>query len=132
MISDRLDEGIHKEALEMLDHLKQEVRAQRTSGFDTETKQVVYGEVEYRAEGFDIAIRHISGIETESTPSCLAIVADVISNSLFRHLRSMIEASPDIRLHSKAAASDFSLSSRIAFLDDNYIVDTLYSPSANG
>ena len=132
MISDRLDEGIHKEALQTLDYLKQEVHTQTASGFDTETKKVVHGKIESRVEGFDVTVRHIANIQTELTPSCLTIVADVISNSLFRHLRSVVEANPDIRLHSKAAISGFHLANRIAFADDNYIIDTLYSPSANG
>lgn len=132
MISDRLDEGIHKEAIQALDYLKQEVHIQTVSGFDTETKKVVHGKIESRVEGFDVTVRHIAGIKTELTPSCLTIVADVISNTLFRHLRSVVEAIPDIRLHSKAAISGFHLANRIAFIDDNYIVDTLYSPSVNG
>lgn len=132
MISDRLDEGIHKEAIQTLDYLKQEVHTQTASGFDTETKKVVHGKIESRVEGFDVTVRHIAGIKTELTPSCLTIVADVISNTLFRHLRSVVEANPDIRLHSKAAISGFHLANRIAFVDDNYIVDTLYSPSTNG
>lgn len=132
MISDHLDEGIHKEALQTLGYLKQEVHTQNVSGFDTETKQVVHGKIESRVEGFDAAVRHISGIKTELAPSTLTIVADVVSNSLYRHLRSVVEASPDIRLHCEAAISDFHLANRIAFVDDHYIVDTLYSPSANG
>lgn len=132
MISDRLDEGIHKEAIQTLDYLKQEAHTQTISGLDTKTEKVVHGEIESRVEGFDVTVRHIAGIKTELTPSCLTIVADVISNTLFRHLKSVVEATPDIRLHSKAAVSGFHLANRVAFVDDNYIFDTLYSPSANG
>lgn len=131
MISDRLDEGIHKEAIQTLDYLKQETHTQTVSGFDTETRKVVHGKIESRVEGFDFTVRHIVGIKTELTPSCMTIVADVISNTLFRHLRSMVVQNPGIRLHSNAAIRGFHLAKRIAFVDDNYIIDTLYSSSAN-
>lgn len=127
MISDRLDEGIHKEALQTLDYLKQEVHKQKTSGCDTVTGQVVHGSVESRIEGFDVAVRHISDIKTETTPSCLTIVADIISNTLYRHLKSVVEANPNTRLHSNVAISGYELANRTVFVGDDYIIDTLYS-----
>lgn len=132
MISDRLDEGIHKEALQTLDYLKQEVHIQKTSGFDTETRQVVHGSVESRIKGFDVVVRHVSDIKTETASSCLTIVADIVSNTLYRHLKSVVEANPNIRLHSKAAISGFHLANRTAFVGDDYINDTLYSPATHG
>ena len=131
MISDRLDEGILKEALRTLKHLKQEVHVNKTSGFDTVTKQIVQGTVQTRVEGFDVVVRHISDIKTEVTPSSLTIVADIVSNTLYRHLKFMIAKKPNIRLHSNEIISGFELESRTAFVGDNYIMDTLYSPDSH-
>lgn len=132
MISDRLDEGIHKEALQTLDCLKQEVHTKKASGFDTATKQVVHGSVESRIKGFDAAVRYVSDIKTEGSPSSLTIVADIVSNTLYRHLKSVVESNPNIRLHSKMAISGFQLANRTAFVGDDYIIDTLYSPYTHG
>lgn len=128
MISDRLDDGIHKEALETLDYLKQKVHTRKITGFDTETRQVVHGKVESRVEGIDLSVRHVSDVKTESAPSSLILVADILSNALYRHLQSAIAVNPGIRLHSNAAIRSFHLAERVAFIDDNYIVDILYSP----
>jgi hypothetical protein len=117
MISDRLDEGIHKEAIQALDHLKQEINIQPVSGCDNETKEIVHGKIETRVEGFNTAVRYIADIKTEQTPSCLTIVADVISNTLFRHLRCVVESNPGICLHSQAAISDFHLANRIKLIE---------------
>lgn len=132
MISDRLDEGIHKEALQTLNYLKQEVHIHRTSGFDTETRQIVHSSVESYIKGFDAVVRHVSDIETETSPSCLTIVADIVSNTLYRHLKSVVEANPNVRLRSNAAISGFQLANRTAFVGDDYFSDTLYSPATNG
>jgi hypothetical protein len=128
MISDRLDEGIHREALQLLDHLKQKVHVKKISGFDTVTKKVVHSTLKSSIQGFDATVRYVTDIRTETAPSNLTIVADIVTNTLYRHLKSVVKENPNIRLHSNAAVKGFQLLNRIAFVSDSYIADSMYSP----
>ena len=128
MISDRLDKGLLNEALNTLYYLQQKVHVQGVGGFDTMTKRVVHGSIESSIEGFDTTVRYISDILTETTQSPLTIVADIVSNTLYRHLKFVVEKENSTRLHSNSAIDGFILKEKIAFIDDCYLMDTLYVP----
>lgn len=127
MVSDRIDKGIFKEATAKLEYLKEEIHTEKASGFDTETKKVVHGYVTSKVIGFDSVVRFVTEIATETTTSTMTIVADIIANTLYRQLKAASQAQPGVRLHGHAALEGFALKHRVAFIDDNYIMDTLYS-----
>ena len=128
MLSDRIDKGIFKEARSRLEYLKEEVHIENVSGFDTESKKVVRGSVTSRVLGFDSMVRFVTEITTERTTSTMTIIADIIANTLFRQLKTTSQAQVGIRLHGHAALEGYALKHRVAFVDDNYIMDTLYAP----
>lgn len=128
MFSDRIDRGLFKEAASSLKHLKEETHTENVSGFDTATKKVVYGSVTSNVIGFDSIVRFVTEITTESTTSTMTIIADIIANTLYRQLKATSQVHPGIRLHGHTALEGYILKHRVAFVDDNYIMDTLYAP----
>jgi hypothetical protein len=128
MISDQIDKGLFKEANSRLEYLKQEVHTHKVSGFDAAAKKVVRGSVTSQVIGFDNTVRFVTKITTEATTSTMTIVADIISNTLYRQLKSTSMTCPGIRLHGHAALEGYVLKHRVAFVDDNYVMDTLYAP----
>lgn len=125
MISDQIDVGILREALITLDYLKQDVHVQKMSGFDPCTGQIVRGSVKSKVTGFDTKVKHVSDLKIENSISNLSIAADIVSNTLYRHLKSEIGKRSFLRLHSRKAVDQFILKDRIAFVGDDYIMDTL-------
>ena len=128
MFSDQIDKGIFKEATSRLEYLKQEVHTNKVSGFDTEAKKVVHGSVTSQVMGFDTTVRFVTEITTEATTSTMTVIADIISNTLYRQLKATSKAYAGIRLHGHAALEGYALKPRVAFVADNYIMDTLYAP----
>jgi hypothetical protein len=128
MLSDRIDKGLFKEATARLNYLKEETHANSVSGFDTEANKVVHGSVTSQVIGFDSTVRFVTETTTEYTTSTMTIVADIVANTLYRQLKATSQAHAGIRLHSHAALEGYALKPRVAFADDNYIVDTLYAP----
>lgn len=128
MFSDQIDKGIFKEAGSKLEYLKEEIHTDNVSGFDTEAKKVVRGSVTSQVIGFDTTVRFVTEITTEATTSTMTVVADIISNTLYRQLKTTSKTHAGIRLHGHAALDGYALKHRIAFIDDNYIKDTLYAP----
>jgi len=103
MITDHIDNQLLKEALNELNYLKQEVHIHTYSAYDTLEKQVVFKKLTFRVEGFDIAVKNIQTIEIEGTPSYITLAADILTNSLYRHLKFKIANRDAIRLNSKLA-----------------------------
>jgi hypothetical protein len=132
MVTDRVDQKLLREALEQLEYLKQEEHKSTKSAFDTQEDKVVYRTITSKITGFGIAVKNIDTIEIEETPSYLTLAADILTNSLYRHLTSKIEEHGPVRLHSGIATDGFVLKSRIAFTDDNYIMDSIYDPTFSG
>lgn len=130
MVSDQIDNGILKEALETLNHLKQDTHVHKSSGYDTATGQIVHGSIESSIKGFDAKVKYVSDIKIDSTQSSLTVAADIVTNSLYRHLMQVVKKTPSLRLHSNAAVADFILKDKTAFTDDCYIMDTLYLPNS--
>jgi hypothetical protein len=132
MMTDRIDKQLLKEALNELNYLKQEEHIHTTSAYDTVENKVVFRALTSRVEGFDVTVKNIHTIEIEDTPSYMTLAADIMTNSLYRHLTFKILNRTSIRLHSNHAVEGFELQSRIALTDDNYIMDSLYCPTPNG
>lgn len=128
MLSDRIDKGLFMEANARLNYLKKETRVESISGFDTEAKKVVRGSVTSQVIGFDSAVRFVKEITTEYKTSTMTIVADFVTNTLYRQLKATSQAHAGIRLHSHAALEGYALKHCVAFVDDNYVMDTLYAP----
>jgi len=128
MFSDQIDRGIFKEATSRFEGLKKEVHTDKVSGLDTASGKVVRGSVTSQVTGFDNMVRFVTDISTEATTSTMTVVADVISNTLYRQLKATSNAYPGIRLHGHSALDGYALKHRVAFIDDNYIMDTLYGP----
>lgn len=127
MISDHIDKGLIKEAFAKLNYLKQEEHISTLSAFDSVEKQIVFKTITSKVEGFNLAIKNIRSIQIEETPSFLTLAADILTNALYRHLTNKISKHGSVRLHSHNAVDGFELKSKIAFTDDNYIMDSLYS-----
>ncbi len=132
MVSDHIDSGIHKEALETLGYLKEKEHRKTVTGFDTVTKEVVSKDILSIVKGIDISVKHIKSIEVDSSESPMTITADIIANTLYRHVNEKISCDEDLRLHSRKAIEGYILESKVAFLDDNYVMDNLYAPQKNG
>ncbi len=132
MVSDHIDTGIHKEALETLGYLKEKEHQKTVTGFDTVANKVVSKDILSRIEGVDIFVKHVNTIEVESTSSSMTVVADIIANTLYRHIKSKIETNETLRLHSLKTLEGYVLNSKVAFLDDNYVMDNIYAPQREG
>jgi len=59
----------------------------------------------------------------------MTIAADIVTNTLYRHLNNKILNNHSPRLHSKAAIDGFIFEAQTGFVGDDYIVDSLYSPN---
>ena len=128
MVSDHVDLGIHKEALELLGYLKEKEHRKTVTGFDTLTKEIVSKDILSKAEGMDLSIKYVKTIEVNRSETPMTITADIIANTLYRHINRKIVCNDNLRLHSKKAIEGFVLKSKVAFVDDNYIMDNLYAP----
>jgi hypothetical protein len=127
MISDRLDARIHKEALSALGYLKEAIHVKKKSGFDAVTREVVHGNVTSEIAGLDIAVKYVKEIVTEDAVSVMTVAADIVANTLYRHLIRAVEASPGVPLHSDSVMAGFPLKGKAQFVGD-YVVDRMYSP----
>jgi len=125
MITDRIDKGIWKEAKAILEYLSASEHIQIVTGFDPESDEVLKGAIKTEVEGIDISVKHIKSIEIEENPSSLTLASDIVCNSIYHFLRSQIEAGKYPRLNAKTTFQGFALADNIAFLDDNYIMDSL-------
>jgi hypothetical protein len=96
MVSDHIDQRLHKEAKETLDYLKNKEHRKTVTGFDTVTKKVVSGEILSKVEGLDISVKHIDTIVIDSTESSMTITADIVANTLYRHIKSAIESTDEM------------------------------------
>ncbi len=97
------------------------------------TNKVVSGDILSKVEGLDISVKHIDTIIIDSTESPMTITADIVANTLYRHIKSAVEATDDIlRLHSEKALKGYILKNKAAFLGDDYIMDNLYAPQREG
>lgn len=128
MVSDHIDSGIHKEALEVLGYLKEKEHKKTITGFDTVANKIVSKDVLSKVEGIDVSVKYVKTIEVDSSESPMTITADIIANTLFRHINKKITCHADLRLHSRKAIEGYLLESKIAFADDNYVMDSLYAP----
>lgn len=128
MFSDRIDKGLFKEANSKLGYLKEEVHTGNVSGFDTVASKVLHGSVASQVIGFDNTVRFVAEITTEATTSTMTVVADIISNTLYRQLKETSNTCPGVRLHGHAALDGYALKHRVGFVDDNYVMDALYAP----
>ena len=128
MVSDHIDFGIHKEALETLGYLKEEEHRNTVTGFDAVDKKVVSKDILSRIEGIDVSVKHVNTIEIDSTTSSMTVAADIIANTLYRHIKSKIEINETLRLHSPKALEGYVLKSKAAFLGNDYVMDDLYAP----
>ena len=136
MISDRMDQRLQEEAKERLNYLKEKEHRREVTGFDTVTKEVVSEEISSRIEGLDISVKYIDKIEFIDTISLkespMIVTADIIANTLYRHIKSVIKSTDDIlRLHSKKVVKGYILRDKIVFLGDGYIRDVIYTPQKN-
>ncbi|EPJ56368.1 MAG: hypothetical protein OFPI_00350 [Osedax symbiont Rs2] len=132
MITDTMDNKLLKEAIAELEYLKQDEHKLVSSAFDTEQNKVVYRTITSKIENPEIPVKNINTIVIEETPSFITLAADIVTNSLYRHLTFKILNNGYIRLHSNEATDGFRIESKIAFRDDRYIMDSLYNPTFSG
>jgi hypothetical protein len=128
LVTDRIDQGIAAELAALKAYLEEREHTHTVTGFDTRTKTVVSGTVTSCISNFDNRVKYLKRIEVETAPSTMTVVADLIANSLQYQLRMKIAANSDLRLHSHAALEGYPLADRVAFIDDGYLMDTLYAP----
>lgn len=132
MITDRIDEGIWKEAKAVLEYLSALEHIQIVTGFDPELNKVLKGAIKTKVEGIDISVKHIKSIQIEKNSSSLTLASDIVCNSIYHFLGSKIGAGLYPRLNAKTTFQGFPLADKIPFLDDNYITDSLYAPFIEG
>lgn len=133
MVSDHIDQGLHKEALETLGYLKIKEHRKTVTGFDTVTNKVVSRDILSKVEGIDVSVKHIDTIIIDSIESPMTIAADIITNTLYRNIKNVIKTSNEtVRLHSDKALEGYVLKKKIAFIGDDYIMDNLYAPQREG
>jgi hypothetical protein len=82
MYSDRIDNGLFKEAEKTLNYLRQGEHKKKVSGFNTQEKKVVYGTITSWIRSFNTTVNNVSEIKNEIATSNMIIVADVITNTL--------------------------------------------------
>jgi hypothetical protein len=128
MVSDHIDSGIQKEALEALSYLKEKEHRKTVTGLDTITNKIVSKDILSKVEGMDISVKNVKTIEFDSSESPMTIAADIIVNTLYRHINQKINIHENLRLHSKKALEGYVLQSKVAFVDDNYVMDSLHAP----
>ncbi|SHE75752.1 Protein of unknown function [Modicisalibacter ilicicola DSM 19980] len=129
MISDHIDSSIHKEALKVLGYLKENEHRNTVTGFDAEDKKIVSKSILTNVEGVDLSVRNVKTIEVDSSVSPMTIVADIVANTLYRHIKDKISQEGCLRLHGEEVLSGYILKDKIAFISDGYVMDDLYAPS---
>jgi hypothetical protein len=127
MVSDHIDTGIHKEALKLLGYLKEKEHKNTATGFNTVTNKIVSKNIFTKIKGIDISTKRINTIKVDSTVSSMSLVADIIANTLYYHIKSKIETTETLRLNSPKSIEGYVLNNRVAFLSDNDVTDDLYA-----
>jgi hypothetical protein len=132
MITDLIDKAIWKEANAVLEYLCASEHIKVVTCFDPEVNKVLKGKIKTKVEGIDISVKHIKSIKIEESPSSVTLASDIVCNSIHHHLRRQIEVGEYPRLNAKSTFNGFFLAEKIALLDDNYLIDSLYSPVIEG
>jgi len=128
MLSDMIDTGIYKEALKTLAYLKERIHTKQIIGFDTIDKKKVSRKIVSEVKNFDATVRHIKTIIVENEPSNMTFAADIIANTLYRHLKDNVVKMNFPKLHGPAILEGFILKDRAACVGENYFTDNFYSP----
>lgn len=128
MISDHIDSSIHKEALEVLGYLQEDEHRRTVTGFDTEDRKVVSKDIFTKVDGADLSVQHVATVTVDSSESPMTIAADIVANTLYRHMREKISQEDCLRLHGEEILSGYILKDKAAFVGNGYVMDDLYAP----
>lgn len=128
MKTDRIESSLLKEASEDLNVLKKNVHIATATGYDKSKKKVLHGSVKTEILGFDNSVKNITEIQTETGVTTMTFIADLIANTLYRHLSQVVNAQPGIPLHSAAAIAGFKLVERTRSTEGHEFIDNHYSP----
>lgn len=132
MITDRIDKGIWKEAKAVLEYLSASEHIQIETGFDPKLNKVLKGMIKTKVEGIDVSVKYIKSIEIDENSSSLTLASDIVCNSIHHFLRNQIGVGGYPRLNAKTTFKGFPLEAKIAFLNDNDLMDSLYEPVITG
>jgi predicted DNA-binding ArsR family transcriptional regulator len=126
LITDRVDENIKKECQKILNNINKNETTMTTTGYDTINKVVVHGSINTKIQGFDLGVSHIKELQIDYLNSELTIAADIITNLIFRHIKFKIDNGFIDGLNGTAIFDDFELKDKIAYLDDENLLDKIY------
>jgi hypothetical protein len=127
LLTDKIDSRKLKKSRELITMLSRNKKIEKQTGYDTRKDEVVEGSVITSVEGFDAAINSIKGFETVPKKEPFCLMADIVTNSIYRHLNWKREQDEAINLNGEEIFEDFELKEKIAFLDDNSMIDKLYN-----
>lgn len=132
MISDRMDQGIEKEAHNLLKELRSEIQEVTANSFDIQTGRSAKRSFNIISNGDLTIVRKVADIIYLTDVTLLSFVADFICFELLRHFRKKMKIQQPIKFHTLESLEGFQLKDKVAFLGDNYFSDMVFDPIIGG
>jgi hypothetical protein len=132
MISDRMDQGIEKEAHNLLKELRSEIQEVTANSFDIQTGRSAKRSFNIISNGDLTVVRKVADIIYLTDVTLLSFVADFICFELLRHFRKKMKIQQPIKFHTLESLEGFQLKDKVAFLGDNYFSDMVFDPIIGG
>ena len=129
IVSDQIDQDLEKKIKKSLAELSKNTLEVPVKGWDPRIQKPVMGKVQVSITNFDNSVKTITDVLIDRANSSLTIVADILCNDVYRHIRQKVENDPSHGLNSHRVMEGFPLKGKMPFLDDDDIIDKLYSPS---
>lgn len=126
ILTDQVDKKILHDARNLLNHLKRDEHCYKKKAVNTQKGRPIEG-LSVSKFNYPVTIKNINMIDVSDTPE-LTFAGDFLANSIYRHLKEKIHQGTEYGLNSQKIMQDFPLAPKIAFLNDNNIIDKLFSP----
>jgi len=126
MISDNMDKSILRKARQKITHLSKDQHVYTYKAIDKQEKKEIKTSIVFKCDYPDLAVQHVKGLSLTDDVA-MTFAADLIANSIYRHLKMKIFVGKENALHSHAMMQDHYLVNRIVFLSDDDMTDKLYN-----
>lgn len=132
MVSDRIDEKIQKESLNLLADLQSKTKEVVARSFNLETKVRKEQRYQICCESKVSKVTRVKDIAYLEEVTPISFAADFICFELLRHFRRKMKITNPIEFHSDESLQGFRLKDKVAFSGDGYFSDLVYRPNIDG
>lgn len=128
MVSDRIDEKIQKESLNLLADMQSKTKEVVARSFNLETKVRKEQSYQICSESEFAQVKRVKYITYLEVVTPISFAADFICFELLRHFRRKMKIKNPIEFHSDEVLEGFRLKDKVAFTGDSDFSDIVYRP----